>query len=85
MLWLHLGGRISPDRFDSCSVNDSLQRQLCVMSACEVWLSVLVSWHRQRRVRVAMGLGYDNLAVGAGQAARRHRVLRTGDTCVFVW
>jgi hypothetical protein len=28
MLWLHLGGRISPDRFGSCSVDDSLQRQL---------------------------------------------------------
>jgi hypothetical protein len=46
------GGRIARS-FDSCSVDDLLQRQLYfVMSAVRVWLFCAHSWHRQRRVRL---------------------------------
>jgi hypothetical protein len=37
------GGRISPDRFDSCSVNDLLQRQLYLRASEGV--AALCSFH----------------------------------------
>jgi hypothetical protein len=77
------GGRISPDRFDSCSVDDLLQRQLYLRDELvRVWLLCARLWHRQRRVKplAALSMQSGMALVGPGAiacCARRY--------LLFVW